>query len=70
MIADYPVSPLVLPDNVFGRYAKRPSWPVYGWWYYFMLYGGVGKSLGQLIPKFPPTSDEDIDALLAMKVRM
>jgi hypothetical protein len=35
-----------------------------------MLYECVGKTLGQLIPKFPPTSDEDIDKLLEMKIRV
>lgn len=52
------------------RYALRPSTPIYGWWYYFMLFEGVGKTLGQVLPKFPPSSNSDVDTLLDMKVRV
>jgi hypothetical protein len=30
----------------------------------------VGKSLSQLIPKFPPTTEAEVDALMDMKIRV
>jgi hypothetical protein len=35
-----------------------------------MLFDCVGKTLGQLLPKFPPQSDEDVDFLMDLKVRV
>ncbi len=33
-----------------------------------MLFDCVGKMLGQLLPKFPPQSDEDVDFLMDLIV--
>ena len=60
----------MLPLTFCCRYALRPSTPVYGWWYYFMIFHAAGKVLGQVIPKFPPTSDDDVEFLLNLKVRV
>jgi hypothetical protein len=35
-----------------------------------MVFEGVGKSLGQLLPKFPPITDEDVNQLMDLKVRV
>ncbi len=36
---------------------------------FFMVFQGVGKSLGQLLLKFPtPITDEDVDQLMDLKV--
>ncbi len=35
-----------------------------------MLYEGVGKTLGQVLPKFPPTTDKEVDSLLAINIRV
>jgi hypothetical protein len=35
-----------------------------------MLFDCVGKTLGQLLPKFPPQSDDDVDFLMDLKVRV
>jgi hypothetical protein len=32
-----------------------------------MLFDCVGETLGQLLPKFPPQSDEDVDFLMDLK---
>ena len=53
-----------------SRYALRASTPVYGWWYFLMLYECVGKTLGQVLPKFPPTTDDEVDALMATNIRV
>ena len=62
------ISSDVPSDN--NRYSLRPSTPIYGWWYFVMIHEGVGKSLSQLIPKFPPTTEAEVDALMDMKVRV
>jgi hypothetical protein len=53
-----------------GRYSLKTSSPIYGWWYFVMLYECVGKTLGQVLPKFPPTTDKEVDSLLAIKLRV
>ena len=35
-----------------------------------MVYEGVGRSLGQYLPKFPPATDEDVDQLMELKIRV
>ena len=52
------------------RYALRPSNPIYGWWYFFMLFEAVPVQLGKVLPKFPPVTDQDVDNLLDLKMRM
>ena len=37
---------------------------------FVMLYEGVGKTLGQVLPKFPPTTDKEVDSLLATNIRV
>jgi hypothetical protein len=54
----------------YGRYSLKTSTPIYGWWYFVMLYEGVGKTLGQVLPKFPPTTDKEVDSLLATNIRV
>ena len=61
---------IIMPLTFSCRFALRPSSPVYGWWYYYMIFQAVGKTLGQVIPRFPPSSDDDVDFLLDMKVRV
>ena len=54
----------------YNRYSLRASTPIYGWWYYYMIYEGVGKCIGQFLPKFPPNTDEEVDQLMELKVRV
>ncbi len=35
-----------------------------------MIFHAAGKILRQVIPKFPPTSEDDVDFLLNLKVRV
>mmetsp|Transcript_54890 Transcript_54890/g.114865 ORF Transcript_54890/g.114865 Transcript_54890/m.114865 type:complete len:141 (-) Transcript_54890:119-541(-) len=35
-----------------------------------MLFECVGKTLGQVLPKFPPTTDDEVDALMDTKIRV
>jgi hypothetical protein len=55
---------------LYDRFSLRPTTPVYGWWYFFMLFECVGKQLGQIIPRFPPTTDAEVDSLLDLKIRV
>ena len=54
----------------YYRYSLRTSSPIYGWWYFVMLYECVGKTLGQVLPKFPPSTDDEVESLLAINIRV
>jgi hypothetical protein len=52
------------------RHCLRPTQPVYGFWYYFMIHRGIGVTLQKLMPKLVPRNDKDVDALLDCKLRV
>ena len=54
----------------YHRYSLRTSTPVYGWWYFVMLFECVGKILGQVLPKFPQTTDDEVNALMDTQIRV
>ena len=53
-----------------GRYSLKTSSPIYGWWYFVMLYECVGKTLGQVLLKFSPSTDNEVESLLAINIRV
>jgi hypothetical protein len=52
------------------RHILRESQPAYGFWYYFMLYNGIGDSPQKILPKILSRSDAEVDALLDCKLRV
>jgi hypothetical protein len=46
------------------------SQQVYGLWYYFMLYNGIGAHHQKILPKILPRSDSEVDMLLDGKLRV
>ena len=52
------------------RYSLRPSNPIYGWWYFFMLFEAVPVQLGKVLPEFPPANEKDVDDLMDLRMCM
>ncbi len=52
------------------RHVLRSSQPVYWFWYYFMIYRGIGLFLQKILPKFVPRKVEEVDALLNCRLRV
>ncbi len=54
----------------YHKFALHKSSPIYGWWYFVMLNECYGKTLGQMLLKFPPTNDDEVDTLMGTNIRI